>query len=82
MPAPSPSGIVRRGDRVSVAHPGAPATVTRIVTMDGELRARRRRQAVTLVLADEIDISRGDVLAAAWRAADRIGDQFDAHWSG
>ncbi|MBN9507554.1 MAG: sulfate adenylyltransferase subunit CysN [Alphaproteobacteria bacterium] len=72
------SGTVRRGDRVSVAHDGRASTVTRIVTMDGELERAGAGSAVTLVLADQIDISRGDVLATPG-APSSIGDQFDAN---
>jgi bifunctional enzyme CysN/CysC len=72
------SGTVRRGDRVSVAHDGRASMVTRIVTMDGELERAGAGSAVTLVLADQIDISRGDVLATPG-APSSIGDQFDAN---
>ena len=61
-------GAVRRATRVAVAHSGAASTVTRIVTMDGDLERAGAGEAVTLMLADEIDVSRGDVLAAAGAA--------------
>jgi len=72
------SGSVRRGDVVVVAKSGRTSTVKSIVTFDGELDAASAGEAVTLTLADEIDISRGDVLSAA---ADRpeVSDQFAAH---
>jgi bifunctional enzyme CysN/CysC len=72
------SGTVRRGDAVVVAKSGRSSTVKSIVTFDGELDAASAGEAVTLTLADEIDISRGDVLSAA---ADRpeVSDQFAAH---
>ncbi len=72
------SGTVRRGDAVVVAKSGRTSTVKSIVTFDGELDAASAGEAVTLTLADEIDISRGDVLSAA---ADRpeVSDQFAAH---
>ena len=41
----------------------AQSTVARIVTMDGDLDEAVAGQAVTLTLADEIDISRGDMLS-------------------
>jgi bifunctional enzyme CysN/CysC len=72
------SGTVRRGDRVAVANAGRTSTVSRIVTMDGELDRASAGSAVTLVLAEQIDISRGDVLAAPG-APSSIGDQFDAN---
>jgi bifunctional enzyme CysN/CysC len=59
------SGRVRPGDRIRVLPSGLESKVTRIVTFDGDLAEAQPGQAVTLVLADEIDISRGDVIAAA-----------------
>ncbi len=58
------SGSVRVGDRIAVLPSGAQSTVTGIVTRDGPLQEAFARQSVTLTLADDLDISRGDVLAA------------------
>jgi sulfate adenylyltransferase subunit 1 len=58
------SGTVRPGDEVRVAASGKTSRVARIVTMGGDLAEASAGQAVTLTLSDEIDISRGDVLAA------------------
>jgi len=58
------SGIVRRGDEVRVASSGRTSRVDRIVTMNGDLDSAIAGQAVTLTLADEIDISRGDMLSS------------------
>ena len=58
-------GIVRRGDRVRVLPSGRVSTVARIVTFDGDLEQAVAPLSVTLTLEDEVDISRGDVLAAA-----------------
>ena len=71
------SGLVRQGDRVRVLPSGRESTVTRIVTMDGDLEHAIAGQAITLTLADEIDISRGDIIA---RPDDLPGvaDQFEA----
>jgi len=71
------SGMVRQGERVRVLPSGRESTVTRIVTMDGDLDRAIAGQAVTLTLADEIDISRGDVIA---RPDDLPGvaDQFES----
>ena len=71
------SGMVRQGDKVRVLPSGRESTVTRIVTMDGDLEHAIAGQAITLTLADEIDISRGDVIA---RPDDLPGvaDQFEA----
>jgi bifunctional enzyme CysN/CysC len=72
------SGRVRPGDVVAVAKSGRTSSVTRIVTLDGDATEAVAGEAVTLTLADEIDISRGDVLAAA-AARPEVSDQFAAH---
>ncbi len=56
------SGWVRVGDTVVIPSSGLTSTVRRIVTFDGDLKEAAAGQAVNLVLADEIDISRGDML--------------------
>ena len=58
-------GTLRPGDRVRVAPSGQTSTVERIVTLDGDLGEAVAGESVTVTLTDEIDISRGDVLAAA-----------------
>ena len=70
-------GSVRPGDEIRVLPRDTRSTVERIVTYDGDLDEAVAGQAVTLTLADEIDASRGDMLAAA---DDRPGvaDQFEA----
>ncbi|QUD89050.1 sulfate adenylyltransferase subunit CysN [Phenylobacterium montanum] len=77
------SGVVRPGDRVTVAASGRESTVRRIVTYDGDLAEARAGDAVTLTLADEVDIARGDLLAPA-TARPEVADQFAAHvlWMG
>jgi len=72
------AGQVRVGDAVTVAPSGAGSTIARIVTMDGEPDAARQGEPVTLVLADQLDVSRGDVLAAAAAPVPASG-KFDAH---
>ncbi len=57
-------GVVRPGDAVVNAVAHTKARVARIVTMDGDLDEARPGTPVTLVLDHEIDISRGDVIAA------------------
>ncbi|MFN8023702.1 MAG: sulfate adenylyltransferase subunit CysN [Acidimicrobiales bacterium] len=71
------AGAVSVGDAV-VTSSGTASTVARIVTHDGDLPSAGADHAVTLVLADEIDVSRGEVLSAA---ADPVpvADQFEAH---
>ena len=70
------SGSVRPGDRVRSLPSGKTSTVSRIVTFDGDLDEAVAGQSVTLTLADEIDCSRGDVLAAA-DSPPEVADQFE-----
>jgi bifunctional enzyme CysN/CysC len=72
------AGTVRPGDELTVLPSGLRSKVTRIVTQDGDLEQGIAGQAVTITLADEIDISRGDVLAAA-EAPASVSDQVAAH---
>src|SRR5690606_7515484 len=57
------SGVVSKGDELVALPSGKTSRVKSIVTFDGELDAAGPGQAVTLTLEDEIDISRGDMLA-------------------
>ncbi|HEY1710189.1 MAG TPA: sulfate adenylyltransferase subunit CysN, partial [Rhizomicrobium sp.] len=72
------SGRVRPGDTLVVAASGRTSTVKCVVTMDGDLDEGIAGEAVTITLADEIDISRGDVLAPAAQRPE-VSDQFAAH---
>lgn len=71
------SGVVRKGDELTVLPSGKGSRVKSIVTFDGELEEAGPGQAVTLTLEDEIDISRGDMLCHADNRP-LIGDQFEA----
>jgi bifunctional enzyme CysN/CysC len=71
------SGRIAAGDPIAVAPSGRESTVSRIVTADGDLDQAVAGQSVTLTLADEIDVSRGDVIAGA-SAPPRVGEQFEA----
>ncbi|MBB2494682.1 sulfate adenylyltransferase subunit CysN [Aquipseudomonas ullengensis] len=71
------SGSVRPGDAIRVLPSGKVSTVARIVTLDGDLPQAVTGQSVTLTLSDEIDISRGDVIAAA-DSPPEVADQFEA----
>ncbi|MFN2536893.1 MAG: sulfate adenylyltransferase subunit CysN [Mycobacteriales bacterium] len=71
-------GAIRVGDPVRVVPAGTTSSVTRIVTLDGDLTEAVAGQSVTLTLADEIDCSRGDVLCAADHPAPSA-DQFRTH---
>jgi bifunctional enzyme CysN/CysC len=57
------SGVVKKGDAIRVQPSGKTSTVERIVTYDGDLDTATSGQAVTLTLADQIDISRGDIIS-------------------
>ena len=59
------SGVVTVGQRVKVLPSGVESSIARIVTFDGDLQEAGAGEAVTLVLKDEIDISRGDLLVDA-----------------
>lgn len=56
------SGVVQVGQRVKVLPSGVASTVAQIVTFDGDLPQAHAGEAITLVLTDEVDISRGDLL--------------------
>ena len=71
------SGKVKPGDAVRVLPSGKTTTIDRIVTLDGDLDEAVAGQSVTLTLADEIDCSRGDVIAAADNPSE-AADQFEA----
>ncbi len=71
------SGCVKPGDAVRVLPSGKTSTVTRIVTFEDELAEAVAGQSVTLCLADEIDCSRGDVIALADNPP-QAADQFEA----
>ena len=71
------TGTIKPGDTVRVVPSGKTSTVTRVVTMDGDLDEGVAGQSVTLTLADEIDCSRGDVIAAADNPPESA-DQFEA----
>ncbi len=71
------SGAVRPGQRIVVAPSGLETTVTRIVTYDGDQPLAVAEDAVTLTFADEIDTSRGDLIASA-DAPPEVADQVEA----
>jgi bifunctional enzyme CysN/CysC len=70
------SGTARPGDRVRVLPSGRESRIVRIVTKDGDLPLAVAGQSVTLTLADEVDCSRGDIIASADRPAE-VADQFE-----
>ncbi len=71
------SGTVRPGDAIRVLPSGKTSTIKSIVTMDGDLEVASVGQSVTLTFQDEIDCSRGDIIAAS-DAPPEVADQFEA----
>ncbi|AAK23461.1 sulfate adenylyltransferase subunit CysN [Caulobacter vibrioides] len=71
------SGSIKPGDRIRALPSGRESRVARIVTLPGDLDQAVAGQSVTLTLEDEIDISRGDVIAAADAPAP-VANQFEA----
>ncbi|MBN8814895.1 MAG: sulfate adenylyltransferase subunit CysN [Sphingomonas sp.] len=71
------AGTIAPGDAIRVLPSGKTSSVERIVTFDGDLDLAVAGQSVTLTLADEIDCSRGDVIAVADNPP-QVADQFEA----
>lgn len=72
------AGQVRVGDEVVVLPSARRSTVKQVLGPDGPLAVAGTGQAVTLTLEDEVDVSRGDVIAAAGDPPE-VADQFAAH---
>lgn len=72
------SGSIRPGDDIVVLPSGRRSRVARLHTADGDLETAKAGDAVTILLDDAIDVSRGDVLAKP-DAACIVGSQFAAH---
>lgn len=70
-------GSVRPGDPIRVLPSGRESKVARIVTSDGDLAQAISGQSITLTLTDEIDISRGDILATT-DSPPSVAEQFEA----
>jgi len=70
-------GMVKVGDSICVLPSGKTSTIKSINTFDGDLTSASKGQAVTLVLADEIDISRGDMICHQDKLA-QLGNSFEA----
>jgi bifunctional enzyme CysN/CysC len=70
-------GAIAPGQEVRVLPSGRVTRVARIVTGDGDLTEALAGQSVTLTFADEVDCSRGDVIAAAGDPPE-VADQFEA----
>ncbi len=72
------SGEIAVGDEVTVLPSGRTSRVKEIVTYDGKLQHAYAPQSVTLTLADEIDISRGDMLVKSGVHPPRVEKEFGA----
>lgn len=70
-------GSIRPNDRIRVLPSGRETTVTRIVTATGDLPEAVANQSITLTLADEVDISRGDLLCHT-DTPGQVADAFEA----
>jgi bifunctional enzyme CysN/CysC len=77
------AGRVQAGDSVAILPSGRTSRVKGLATPDGGADAARMGDAITVVLEDEVDISRGDVISAA-DAQPNVADQVSAHliWFG
>ena len=72
------SGALRKGMEIVIPRTGVRSRIARIVTMDGELDGASASDAVTVVLADAIDVSRGDIISSPEKPP-RRADAFAAH---
>ena len=72
------SGVVRPGDRIVVLPSGFVTQIVRLVKMEGDIDHAAAGDAVTITTRDELDIGRGDVLAAD-DARPAVAEQFVAH---
>ena len=71
------SGTVRVGDQITVLPSGRTSTIKQIVTFGGQLEHAFAPQSVTLLLEDDVDISRGDMIVKAGDAV-RVAHEYDA----
>ena len=72
------SGRIRKGDEVVVACSGRATKVACVLAAGGEAQSVEAGEAATLVLADQIDVARGDVLVGT-KDRPQVADQFAAH---
>jgi bifunctional enzyme CysN/CysC len=72
------SGSLQKGMEIVIPRTGVRSRVARIVTMDGELEWASASAAVTVVLTDAVDVSRGDIISSAEKPPQRA-DAFAAH---
>ncbi len=72
------SGCAKAGDEIAILPSGQTTKIKRIIGPGGDLDAAQARDSVTVTLADEIDVARGDIFAAL-RDRPQVADQFVAH---
>ena len=72
------AGTLRQGMEIIIPRTRVRSRVARIVTMDGDIDSAPASDAVTVALADEIDVSRGDIISSVEKPAQR-SDAFAAH---
>ncbi|MBF7052351.1 sulfate adenylyltransferase subunit CysN [Halomonas sp. KAO] len=71
------SGRIAPGDEIRVQPGGQTSRIKQIYTFDGDLEQAIAGQSVTLLLEDEIDISRGDVISGVEQQPAEVADQFE-----
>ncbi|HWH78864.1 MAG TPA: GTP-binding protein, partial [Candidatus Binatus sp.] len=72
------SGTVKVGDVVTVLPSGRSSRIKQILTFDGEWRRAFAPQSVTLLLEDDIDVSRGDVIVRNRESA-HVASEYNAN---
>ena len=72
------SGTLHQGMEIMIPRTGVRSRVARIVTMDGDIDSAAASDPVIAVLADDIDVSRGDIISSTQKPAQRA-DAFAAH---
>ena len=72
------SGTINDGDPVVVAHSGQVSRVKQLLTYDGPQASAEAGDAITITLADELDVARGDLLVCP-TSRPEVSDQFSAH---
>ena len=77
------SGSAHAGEEIAMLPSGQTTKIKRIIGAAGDISAAEAGDAVTVTLADEIDVARGDMFAAV-RDRPQVADQFAAHviWMG
>jgi sulfate adenylyltransferase subunit 1 len=56
-------GILKKGDKVTLLPSGFTSTISKIDTFDGEVEEAFPPMSITILLNDDLDLSRGDMIA-------------------